>query len=291
MKNGPCGAFFVYFLRHVQGESMQFGPFCLIKVLVVSISFALAICFVGCGDDSSTGISNDTKIEADADDVSSSSKADEDEKISSSSMDDEEDEISSNTEGDEEDDEEDEEEAESSSSSKKSEKSSSSSKKKAKSSSSSAVVNKESSSSAGEEDPGVEPAEPESSPSSEGEYPDLSVLNDPNLKQGCDIDKNDNVWVIPSFGMAAAKTVYIWKGDEVSVYNLLEFPLGDAKTCESLKDSYTGLFAPENDAGEAAESYCDSGTLRIIADANEPVKGDRDSLFESATLLCLEEEE
>ena len=179
---------------------MQFGPFCLIKVLVVSISFALAICFVGCGDDSSTGISNDTKIEADADDVSSSSKADEDEKISSSSMDDEDEEISSSTEGDEEDDEDDEEEAESSSSSKKSEKSSSSSKKKAKSSSSSAVVNKESSSSAGEEDPGVEPAEPESSPSSEGEYPDLSVLNDPNLKQGCDIDKNDNVWVIPSFG-------------------------------------------------------------------------------------------
>ncbi len=270
---------------------MQFGPFGLIKVLVVSISFALAICFVGCGDDSSTGISNDTKIEADADDVSSSSKADEDEKISSSSMDDEDEEISSSTEGDEEDDEEDEEEAESSSSSKKSEKSSSSSKKKAKSSSSSAVVNEESSSSAGEEDPGVEPAEPESSPSSEGEYPDLSVLNDPNLKQGCDIDKNDNVWVIPSFGMAAAKTVYIWKGDEVSVYNLLEFPLGDAKMCESLKDSYTGLFAPENDAGEAAESYCDGGTLRIITDANEPVKGDRDSLFESATLLCLEEEE
>ncbi len=282
MKNGPCGAFFVYFLRHVQGESMQFGPFGLVKVLVVSISFALAICFVGCGDDSSTGISNDTKIEADADDVSSSSKADEDEKISSSSMDDEDEEISSSTEGDEED----EEEAESSSSSKKSEKSSSSSKKKAKSSSSSAVVNKESSSSAGEEDPGVEPAEPESSPSSEGEYPDLSVLNDPNLKQGCDIDKNDNVWVIPSFGMPAAKTVYIWKGDMYSVSSVVETDLVLPSLCQSALGTVDSTLAGEEDL----KRTCDGGVMRVYS-STPFQKGNRDSLFESATLLCLEEEE
>ena len=258
---------------------MQFGPFGLIKVLVIFISFALAICFVGCGDDSSTGISNDTKIEADADDVSSSSKADEDEKISSSSMDDEDEEISSSTEGDEE-------EAESSSSSKKSEKSSSSSKKKAKSSSSSAVVNKESSSSAGEEDPGVEPAEPESSPSSEGEYPDLSVLNDPNLKQGCDIDKNDDVWVIPSFGMAAAKTVYIWKGDMYSVSSVVETDLVLPSLCQSALGTVDSTLAGEEDL----KRTCDGGVMRVYS-STPFQKGDRDSLFESATLLCLEEEE
>ncbi|MBO7061755.1 MAG: hypothetical protein J6W54_11770 [Fibrobacter sp.] len=263
---------------------MQFGPYSLIKVLVVSIAFALAICFVGCGDDSSSGPASEgdskTELNSEADtadvsddaDVSSSSKADEDEEVSSSSKDAEDEEISSSDEADEE---EADEEAESSSSSKKSEKSSSS-KKKAKSSSSSAGV----------EDPGVEPAKPESSPSDESLYPDLSVLNDTTLKQGCDIDKNDDVWVIPVFGQNVEKTVYIWKGDEVSVYNLLEFPLGNAKMCESLKDSYTGLFAPENDAGKAAESYCDGGTLRIIADANEPVKADRDDLYVNATILC-----
>lgn len=267
---------------------MQFGPFGLIKVLVVSISFALAICFVGCGDDSSSGPASegDSKTElnseADADDVSSSSKADEDEKISSSSMDDEDEEISSSTEGDEEDDE----EAESSSSSKKSEKSSSSSKKKAKSSSSSAVVNKESSSSAGEEDPGVEPAEPESSPSSEGEYPDLSVLNDPNLKQGCDIDKNDNVWVIPSFGMPAAKTVYIWKGDMYSVSSVVETDLVLPSLCQSALGTVDSTLAGEEDL----KRTCDGGVMRVYS-STPFQKGNRDSLFESATLLCLEEEE
>lgn len=267
---------------------MQFGPFGLIKVLVVSISFALAICFVGCSDDSSSGPASegDSKTElnseADADDVSSSSKADEDEKISSSSMDDEDEEISSSTEGDEEDDE----EAEFSSSSKKSEKSSSSSKKKAKSSSSSAVVNKESSSSAGEEDPGVEPAEPESSPSSEGEYPDLSVLNDPNLKQGCDIDKNDNVWVIPSFGMPAAKTVYIWKGDMYSVSSVVETDLVLPSLCQSALGTVDSTLAGEEDL----KRTCDGGVMRVYS-STPFQKGDRDSLFESATLLCLEEEE
>ena len=254
------------------------------KVLTILISFALAICFAGCGDDSSTGTLNDTKTKA--------------EEISSSSMDDEDEEISSSTEEDKE--EADEEEAESSSSSKKNEKSSSSSKKKAKSSSSTAKSKssssksktsndenpEESSSSAGEEDPGVEPAEPESSPSSEGEYPDLSVLNDPNLKQGCDIDKNDNVWVIPSFGMAAAKTVYIWKGDMYSVSSVVETDLVLPSLCQSALGTVDSTLAGEEDL----KRTCDGGVMRVYS-STPFQKGNRDSLFESATLLCLEEEE
>lgn len=264
---------------------MHIGNFGLIKVLVVSISFALAICFVGCSDDSSTGTSNDTKIEA--------------EEISSSSMDGEDEEISSSSEADEEEDEEvDEEEAESSSSSKKSEKSSSSSGKKKGKSSSSTAKSKSSSSkskSSNDEDPeepdnpeepGETPAEPESSPSSEGEYPDLSVLNDPNLKQGCDIDKNDNVWVIPSFGMPAAKTVYIWKGDMYSVSSVVETDLVLPSLCQSALGTVDSTLAGEEDL----KRTCDGGVMRVYS-STPFQKGDRDSLFESATLLCLEEEE
>lgn len=257
---------------------MHIGNFGLIKVLVVSISFALAICFVGCSDDSSTGTSNDTKIEA--------------EEISSSSMDGEDEEISSSSEADEEEDEEvDEEEAESSSSSKKSEKSSSSSGKKKGKSSSSTAKSKSSNDEDPEEpdnpeEPGETPAEPESSPSSEGEYPDLSVLNDPNLKQGCDIDKNDNVWVIPSFGMPAAKTVYIWKGDMYSVSSVVETDLVLPSLCQSALGTVDSTLAGEEDL----KRTCDGGVMRVYS-STPFQKGDRDSLFESATLLCLEEEE
>lgn len=257
---------------------MHIGNFGLIKVLVVSISFALAICFVGCSDDSSTGTSNDTKIEA--------------EEISSSSMDGEDEEISSSSEADEEEDEEvDEEEAESSSSSKKSEKSSSSSGKKKGKSSSSTAKSKSSNDEDPEEpdnpeEPGETPAEPESSPSSEGEYPDLSVLNDPNLKQGCDIDKNDDVWVIPSFGMAAAKTVYIWKGDMYSVSSVVETDLVLPSLCQSALGTVDSTLAGEEDL----KRTCDGGVMRVYS-STPFQKGDRDSLFESATLLCLEEEE
>ena len=261
---------------------MQFGPFGLIKVLVVSIAFALAICFVGCGDDSSSGPAsvNDSKAElsSEADDVSSSSKADEDEEVSSSSKDAEDEEISSSDEADEE---EADEEAESSSSSKKSEKSSSSSKKKAKSSSSSAVVNKESSSSADEEDPGVEPAEPESSPSDEGLYPDLSVLNDTTLKQGCDIDKNDDVWVIPSLGLAAEKTVYIWRSDEVSISSVVETDLKLPSLCEMALGTVDSTLAGEEDL----KRTCDGGVMRVYS-STPFQKGDRDAVYENATVLC-----
>jgi len=264
---------------------MHIGNFGLIKVLAASVSFTLAICFAGCSDDSSTGTSNDTKIEA--------------EEISSSSMDGEDEEISSSSEADEEEDEEvDEEEAESSSSSKKSEKSSSSSSKKKGKSSSSTAKSKSSSSKSkpsndedpeepdNPEEPGETPAEPESSPSSEGEYPDLSVLNDPNLKQGCDIDKNDDVWVIPSFGMAAAKTVYIWKGDMYSVSSVVETDLVLPSLCQSALGTVDSTLAGEEDL----KRTCDGGVMRVYS-STPFQKGDRDSLFESATLLCLEEEE
>lgn len=250
---------------------MQFGPFGLIKVLVVSIAFALAICFVGCGDDSSSGPAsvNDSKAElsSEADDVSSSSKADEDEEVSSSSKDAEDEEISSSDEADEE---EADEEAESSSSSKKSEKSSSS-KKKAKSSSSSA----------GEEDPGVEPAKPESSPSDESLYPDLSVLNDTTLKQGCDIDKNDDVWVIPSLGLAAEKTVYIWRGDEVSISSVVETDLKLPSLCEMALGTVDSTLAGEEDL----KRTCDGGVMRVYS-STPFQKGDRDAVYENATVLC-----
>lgn len=260
---------------------MQFGPFGLIKVLVVSIAFALAICFVGCGDDSSSGVAGGTdsktelNSEADADtadvpddaDVSSSSKADEDEEVSSSSKDAEDEEISSSDEADEE---EADEEAESSSSSKKSEKSSSS-KKKAKSSSSSA----------GEEDPGVEPAKPESSPSDESLYPDLSVLNDTTLKQGCDIDKNDDVWVIPSLGLAAEKTVYIWRGDEVSISSVVETDLKLPSLCEMALGTVDSTLAGEEDL----KRTCDGGVMRVYS-STPFQKGDRDAVYENATVLC-----
>ncbi|MBO7551546.1 MAG: hypothetical protein J6T62_08515 [Fibrobacter sp.] len=264
---------------------MHIGNFGLIKVLAASVSFTLAICFAGCSDDSSTGTSNDTKIES--------------EEISSSSMDAEDEEISSSSEADEEEDEEvDEEEAESSSSSKKGEKSSSSSGKKKGKSSSSTAKSKSSSSkskpsndedpeeSDNPEEPGETPAEPESSPSSEGEYPDLSVLNDPNLKQGCDIDKNDDVWVIPSFGMAAAKTVYIWKGDMYSVSSVVETDLVLPSLCQSALGTVDSTLAGEEDL----KRTCDGGVMRVYS-STPFQKGDRDSLFESATLLCLEEEE
>lgn len=258
---------------------MQFGPFSLIKVLVVSIAFALAICFVGCGDDSSSGPASEgdskTELNSEADtadvsddaDVSSSSKADEDEEVSSSSKDAEDEEILSSDEADEE---EADEEAESSSSSKKSEKSSSS-KKKAKSSSSSA----------GEEDPGVEPAKPESSPSDESLYPDLSVLNDTTLKQGCDIDKNDDVWVIPSLGLAAEKTVYIWRGDEVSISSVVETDLKLPSLCEMALGTVDSTLAGEEDL----KRTCDGGVMRVYS-STPFQKGDRDAVYENATVLC-----
>ncbi|MBR3668973.1 MAG: hypothetical protein IKN70_03055 [Fibrobacter sp.] len=220
---------------------MQFGPFGLIKVLVVSIAFALAICFVGCGDDSSSGPASEgdskTELNSEADtadvsddaDVSSSSKADEDEEVSSSS------------------------------------------KKKAKSSSSSA----------GEEDPGVEPAKPESSPSDEGLYPDLSVLNDTTLKQGCDIDKNDDVWVIPSLGLAAEKTVYIWRGDEVSISSVVETDLKLPSLCEMALGTVDSTLAGEEDL----KRTCDGGVMRVYS-STPFQKGDRDAVYENATVLC-----
>lgn len=273
---------------------MHFGPFGLIKVLVVSISFALAICFVGCGDDSSSGPAsgNDSKAElnSDADDVSSCSKADEDEDVSSSSKADEDDEEISSDSDDEDDEEE---EAESSSSSKaKAKSSSSTAKSKSSSSKAKSSGDDELEDPDDPEDPGVEPAKPESSPSGEGEYPDLSVLNDTTLKQGCDIDKNGDVWVIPSFGSAVQKTVYIWRGDEYSATTLLEMPFADQRLCEMFKESYTSTLLAENGTdADDAESYCDGGTLRIIVKASKFVKGDRDLVFESATLLCLDEDE
>ena len=238
---GPAGPFLYISPRHVQGGSMQFGPFGLIKVLVVSIAFALAICFVGCGDDSSSGPASEgdskTELNSEADtadvsddaDVSSSSKADEDEEVSSSS------------------------------------------KKKAKSSSSSA----------GEEDPGVEPAKPESSPSDEGLYPDLSVLNDTTLKQGCDIDKNDDVWVIPSLGLAAEKTVYIWRGDEVSISSVVETDLKLPSLCEMALGTVDSTLAGEEDL----KRTCDGGVMRVYS-STPFQKGDRDAVYENATVLC-----
>ncbi len=273
---------------------MQFGPFGLIKVLVVSISFALAICFVGCSDDSSSGPASEgdskTELNSEADTADVSDDAD----VSSSSEDDEDEEISSDSDDEDEDD--DAEEAESSSSSAKKGKSSSST---AKSKSSSSTAKSKSSSSKSKpsndedpeesdnpEEPGETPAEPESSPSSEGEYPDLSVLNDPNLKQGCDIDKNDDVWVIPSFGMAAAKTVYIWKGDMYSVSSVVETDLVLPSLCQSALGTVDSTLAGEEDL----KRTCDGGVMRVYS-STPFQKGDRDSLFESATLLCLEEEE
>lgn len=220
---------------------MQFGPFSLIKVLVVSIAFALAICFVGCGDDSGSGPASEgdskTELNSEADtadvsddaDVSSSSKADEDEEVSSSS------------------------------------------KKKAKSSSSSAGV----------EDPGVEPAKPESSPSDESLYPDLSVLNDTTLKQGCDIDKNDDVWVIPSLGLAAEKTVYIWRGDEVSISSVVETDLKLPSLCEMALGTVDSTLAGEEDL----KRTCDGGVMRVYS-STPFQKGDRDAVYENATVLC-----
>ena len=277
---------------------MHLGHFGLVKVLVVSISFALAICFVGCGDDSSSGVAGgtDSKTELNSEADADTADVPDDADVSSSSKDDEDEEISSDSDDEEEDD--DAEEAESSSSSAKKAKSSSSkarsSSSKAKSSSS---KSKPSSSEDSEEpddpeDPGVEPAKPESSSSGEAEYPDLHVLSDPNLKQGCDIDKNDDVWVIPSFGSAVQKTVYIWRGDEYSATTLLEMPFADQRLCEMFKESYTSTLLAENGTdADDAESYCDGGTLRIIVKASKFVKGDRDLVFESATLLCLDEDE
>lgn len=264
---------------------MQFGPFGLIKVLVVSISFALAICFVGCSDDSSSGPASEgdskTELNSEADTADVSDDAD----VSSSSEDDEDEEISSDSDDEDEDD--DAEEAESSSSSAKKGKSSSSTAKSKSSSSKSKPSNDEDpEESDNPEEPGEKPAEPESSPSSEGEYPDLSVLNDPNLKQGCDIDKNDDVWVIPSFGMAAAKTVYIWKGDMYSVSSVVETDLVLPSLCQSALGTVDSTLAGEEDL----KRTCDGGVMRVYS-STPFQKGDRDSLFESATLLCLEEEE
>ena len=270
---------------------MHFGHFGLIKVLVVSISFALAICFVGCGDDSSSGPANDTRIEADAEDVSSSSKDDEGEEISSSSKSDEDEEI---TDGDEADEEEvDEEEAESSSSSKKSGKSSSSGKKKSKSSSSKSKSSDDEEPEEPEnpeepgENPGVEPAKPASSPSSEGEYPDLSVLSNPNLEQGCDIDKDADVWVIPSQFMEAEKTVYIWKGDMYSVSSVVELPLGSLMFCEmALGKADSTLSSDEAGENLDIQKTCDDNGVMRTWSSNPFQKADRDAVYENATILC-----
>ena len=262
---------------------MQFGPFGLIKVLVVSIAFALAICFVGCGDDSGSGPASEgdskTELNSEADtadvsddaDVSSSSKADEDEEISSDSDDEEEDD--------------DAEEAESSSSSAKKAKSSSS---KARSSSS---KSKPSSSEDSEEpddpeDPGEEPTKPESSPSVEGEYPDLSVLGNPNLEQGCDIDKNNDVWVIPSQFMEAEKTVYIWKGDMYSVSSVIEMPLGPLLCKTALGKVDSTLSSDEAGEDLDIQKTCDDNGVLRTWKSTPFQKGDREAIFTNATILC-----
>lgn len=265
---------------------MHFGPFGLIKIFFVSIAFALAICFVGCGDDSSSGATNgdNSKVElnseAEADSADVSGDAD-DADVSSSSEDDEDDEeISSDSDDEEEDD--DAEEAESSSSSAKKGKSSSS-KAKAKSSSSKAKPSDDEVTEDPDdpEDPGVEPAKPESSSSGEAEYPDLSVLNDTTLKQGCDIDKNDDVWVIPSLGLAAEKTVYIWRGDEVSISSVVETDLKLPSLCEMALGTVDSTLAGEEDL----KRTCDGGVMRVYS-STPFQKGDRDAVYENATVLC-----
>lgn len=271
---------------------MHIGNFGLIKVLVVSISFALAICFVGCGDDSSSGATNgdDSKAELNSEAEADTADVSGDVDVSSSSADDADDEdISSDS--DDEDEQEDAEEAESSSSSKKSSKSSSSSKKKGKSSSSKAKSSGDDESEDPDdpedpEDPGVEPAKPESSPSSEGEYPDLSVLNDTTLKQGCDTDKDADVWVFPSFGMNAQKTVYIWRGDEYSISSVVETDLVLPSLCQTALGTVDSTLAGEEDL----KRTCDGAVMRVYS--SQPFrKGNRDSVYEGAMLLCLEDEE
>jgi DNA mismatch repair ATPase MutL len=257
---------------------MHFGPFGLIKVLVVFISFALAICFVGCGDDSSSGATNgdNSKVElnseAEADSADVSGDAD-DADVSSSSEDDEDDEEISSDSDDEDEEEEEAEEAESSSSSKAKAKSSSS---KAKPSDDEVTEDPDD-----PEDPGVEPAKPESSPSDESLYPDLSVLNDTTLKQGCDIDKNDDVWVIPSLGLAAEKTVYIWRGDEVSISSVVETDLKLPSLCEMALGTVDSTLAGEEDL----KRTCDGGVMRVYS-STPFQKGDRDAVYENATVLC-----
>jgi hypothetical protein len=270
---------------------MHIGNFGLIKVLVVSISFALAICFVGCGDDSSSGAANgdDSKTElnsnADADTADVSGDID-DADVSSSSEDDEDEEVSSDSDDEEEDD--DAEEAESSSSSAKKGKSSSS---KAKSKSSSSKSKPSSSEDSEEpddpEDSGEEPAKPESSSSEKEEYPDLSVLSNPNLEQGCDIDKNDDIWVIPSQFMEAEKTVYIWKGDMYSVSSVLELDLKLPMLCEQALGTMDSTLSSD-EAGKdlSIQKTCDEkGVLRTWSSAPFQ-KGDREAVFVNATILC-----
>ena len=277
---------------------MHIGNFGLIKVLVVSISFALAICFVGCGDDSSSGATNgdDSKAElnseAEADTADVSGDID-DADVSSSSEDDEDEEVSSDSDDEEEDD--DAEEAESSSSSKKSSKSSSSSKKKGKSSSSKAKSSGDDESEDPDdpedpEDSGEEPAKPESSSSEKEEYPDLSVLSNPNLEQGCDIDKNDDIWVIPSQFMEAEKTVYIWKGDMYSVSSVVELPLGALMFCEmALGKVDSTLSSDEAGKDLDIQKTCDeNGVLRTWS-SSPFQKGDREAVFVNATILCRED--
>ena len=272
---------------------MHFGPFGLIKIFVVSIAFALAICFVGCGDDSSSGATNgdNSKVElnseAEADSADVSGDAD-DADVSSSSEDDEDDEEISSDSDDEDEEEEEAEEAESSSSSAKKGKSSSS-KAKAKSSSSKAKPSDDEVTEDPDdpEDPGVEPAKTESSPSSEGEYPDLSVLSNPNLEQGCDIDKDADVWVIPSQFMEAEKTVYIWKGDMYSVSSVLELDLKLPMLCEQALGTMDSTLSSD-EAGKdlSIQKTCDEkGVLRTWSSAPFQ-KGDREAVFVNATILC-----
>ena len=269
---------------------MHFGPFGLIKIFVVSIAFALAICFVGCGDDSSSGATNgdNSKVElnseAEADSADVSGDAD-DADVSSSSEDDEDDEEISSDSDDED---EEEEEAESSSSSAKKGKSSSS-KAKAKSSSSKAKPSDDEVTEDPDdpEDPGVEPAKTESSPSSEGEYPDLSVLSNPNLEQGCDIDKDADVWVIPSQFMEAEKTVYIWKGDMYSVSSVVELDLKMPMLCEMALGKVDSTLSSD-EAGEDLDiqkSCDDNGVMRTWS-STPFQKGDKEAVYVNATILC-----
>ena len=269
---------------------MHIGNFGLIKVLVVSISFALAICFVGCGDDSSSGAANgdDSKTElnsnADADTADVSGDID-DADVSSSSADDEDEEVSSDSDDEEEDD--DAEEAESSSSSAKKGKSSSS---KAKSKSSSSKSKPSSSEDSEEpddpEDSGEEPAKPESSSSEKEEYPDLSVLSNPNLEQGCDIDKNDDIWVIPSQFMEAEKTVYIWKGDMYSVSSVIEMPLGPLLCKTALGKVDSTLSSDEAGEDLDIQKTCDDNGVLRTWKSTPFQKGDREAIFTNATILC-----
>ena len=103
----------------------------------------------------------------------------------------------------------------------------------------------------------------------------------------CDIDKDADVWVIPSQFMEAEKTVYIWKGDMYSVSSVVELPLGSPMFCEMALGKADSTLSSE-EAGENLDiqKTCDeNGVLRTWS-SNPFQKGDRDAVFVNATILC-----